>query len=100
MTPAVVEPLRLMIIMITDGDDDNLNLNDSAVPASGASVPVSAWPGTTRRTRWPSGTLGHCYIALFFAVYHLGYIAPAKLPYSKGAISIFCYIATFYIAIM
>ena len=25
----------------------------------------------------PSGTLGHCYIALFLAIYHLGYIAPA-----------------------
>ena len=33
-----------------------------------------------------SGTLGHCYIALFLAIYHLGYIAPAKLLYSKGAI--------------
>ena len=42
----------------------------------------------------PSGTLGHCYIALFLAIYHLGYIAPAKLLYSKGAIFIFCYIAT------
>ena len=43
-----------------------------------------------------SGTLGHCYtsIALFLAIYHLGYIAPAKLLYSKGAISILCYIAT------
>ena len=30
----------------------------------------------------------------------LGYIAPAKLLYSKGAISIFGYIATCYIAIL
>ena len=35
-------------------------------------------------SRPPSGTLGHCYIALFLAIYHLGYIAPAKLLYSKG----------------
>ena len=48
----------------------------------------------------PSGTLGHCYIALFLAIYHLGYVAPAKLLYSKGAISILCYIATCYIAIL
>ena len=48
----------------------------------------------------PSGTLGHCYIVLFLAIYHLGYIAPAKLLYSKGAISILCYIATWYIAIL
>ena len=47
-----------------------------------------------------SGTLGHCYIALFLAIYHLGYIAPAKLLYSKSAISILCYIATCYIAIL
>ena len=47
-----------------------------------------------------SGTLGHCYIALFLAVYHLGYIAPANPLYSKGAISILCYIATCYVAIL
>ena len=41
-----------------------------------------------------SGTLGHCYLALFLAIYHLGYIAPEKMLYSRSAISIFCYIAT------
>ena len=49
---------------------------------------------------FPSGNLGHCYIALFLAIYHLGYIPPAKLLYSKGAISILFYIATCYIAIL
>ena len=48
----------------------------------------------------PSGTLGYCYIALFLAIYHLVYIAPAKLLYRKGAISILCFIATCYIAIL
>ena len=46
------------------------------------------------------GTLGHHFIALSLAIYSLGYIAPAKLLYSKGAITIFCYIATRYIAIL
>ena len=41
-----------------------------------------------------------CYVALFLAIYHLGYIAPAKLLYSKGAISIFSYIATCYTAVL
>ena len=52
------------------------------------------------RDRPPLAGLGHCYIALFLALYHLGYIAPAKLLYSKGAISILCYIAICYIAIL
>ena len=56
--------------------------------------------GRSGRLSWTSGTLGHCYITLFLAIYHLGYIAPAKLLYSKGAISILCYIATCYLAIL
>ena len=31
------------------------------------------------RSHLDSGTLGHCYIALFLAIYHLGYVAPANL---------------------
>ena len=57
---------------------------------------TSTWQRLGRRASQAhhvSGTLGHCYIALFLAIYQLGYIAPAKLLYSKGAISLFCYIA-------
>ena len=44
--------------------------------------------------------LGSLLYSTFLATYHLGYIAPAKLLYSKGAISILCYIATCYISIL
>ena len=56
------------------------SLSESRRPGPPAGGPTS---GTFR--------LGHCCIALFLAICHLGYIAPAKLLYSKGAISIFCY---------
>ena len=53
---------------------------------------LSTWmifPGPRR----PSGTLGHCYIALFLAIYHLGYIAhwQAKMIYSYLLYSTLCY---------
>ena len=44
---------------------------------------------------WNLGSL-----RLYSTFFNLGYIAPAKLLYSTGAISIFCYIATCYIAIL
>ena len=82
-----------------------LRLRNSAAPSAFAQRPP-AFTLRLLRLRNPaaptSGTLGHCYIAFFLAIYHLGYIAPAKLLYSKGAISILCYtsIATCYIAIL
>ena len=90
---------RATHLMLASGGWIIVMINDSGGATGGSAALAAAAvrivpAGEASLCLTASGTLGHCYIALFLDIYHLGYIAPAKLLYSKGAISILCYIAT------